>query len=197
MRTSLPRAARRRLRQQGLRRNEINRTLTDLFEQLQVMAVQLAEPIGGDIGRGRRHEYPGICGGFLDVDRADRGVRVRRTQQRGVGLPIDRDIVEVAPGAANEAAVLFAPDRLAYPELHTTSARHTRSNRTATEPPRQPMAGFPAPGRPGLFLRFSTMPPPCGWLRCDLSKIAAPASGVNAGIESRYHAGMRTHQTGL
>ena len=51
-------------------------------------------------------------GGRLRVDRPDAGVRVRRAEDRGVGHPHERQVVEVVRRAHDQSGVLHALDRL-------------------------------------------------------------------------------------
>ena len=56
---------------------------------------------------------PGQLHGLGDVDRLDRGVRVRGAHEDRMALVGQRDVVGVVARAGQEAIVFLAPERLA------------------------------------------------------------------------------------
>ncbi len=73
---------------------------------------QAAESVGGDVGTGQHGEHAGATLRARAVDAADPRVRVRRQDDRRVGLARQRDVVDVAPAPRHEAPVFHAPHGL-------------------------------------------------------------------------------------
>ena len=73
------------------------------------------DAVGGEIGGGQHVDGARRRLRRRDVDPPDTGMGVRRAQHRGVGLPVEADVVGVAAPAAQEAHVLLPKNRLSDP----------------------------------------------------------------------------------
>ena len=95
------------------------------------------ERVVGHVGAGQDQDHAGHRLRRARVDRADVGVGVGAAQDRHVGHPGQRDVVEVAALAGDEPGILDPLDR---------GAEHVGGHRM---PPvtRSPAAGAPAPAR--------------------------------------------------
>jgi hypothetical protein len=73
-------------------------------------ADQPADLVGGEIVAGQHGQHAGLGQRRRRVDSLDRGVRVRRTHEIGVGLSRDIDVVGVAALAGDIANIFLATD---------------------------------------------------------------------------------------
>jgi hypothetical protein len=73
-------------------------------------ADQPADLVGGEIVAGQHGQHAGLGQRRRRVDSLDRGVRVRRAHEIGVGLSRDIDVVGVAALAGDIANIFLATD---------------------------------------------------------------------------------------
>jgi hypothetical protein len=81
------------------------------------LAGQTAEPLGSQLRPGQHREHAGGGARRGRVDGPDARMGMRRAQHVAVGLPVEVDVVGIAAGAGDEAAVFLAPHRPAHAEL--------------------------------------------------------------------------------
>ena len=74
-------------------------------------ADQPADLVGRQILARQHREHAGLRLRGGGIDRADGGVRVRRAQEGGIGLPRAGEVVDVMPAAGDEALVFLAAHR--------------------------------------------------------------------------------------
>jgi hypothetical protein len=78
-------------------------------------ADEIADLVGRKLRAVKDRDHAGHAGRLVDVDRFDRGVSVRRTDEIGIGLAGPVDVVGVVALAGDEAVILLAAYRGADP----------------------------------------------------------------------------------
>ena len=66
-----------------------------------------------EIGAGDHRQHAGRVPGGGNVDRADRGVGMRRAHEGGTGEIVELEIVDIGAGTGDETLVLSPPGRIA------------------------------------------------------------------------------------
>ena len=72
-------------------------------------------PVGGEVGGGQHVDRAGRRARRARVDADDAGMGVRRAQHDGIGLPVEDDVVGIAPAPAQEPQVFLPENRLSDP----------------------------------------------------------------------------------